>query len=108
MTRALAITGAAGGIGAAIARRAAAAGYAPLVLMDRDEAALASVAEETGGIRLSWWISPTPRRSPRRSTECPPRGALRSMASFWLRASWTTASLPISRPTGGRRSCAST
>ncbi len=49
MTRALAITGAAGGIGAAIARRAAAEGYAPLFLMDRDENALASVAEETGG-----------------------------------------------------------
>lgn len=52
MTRALAITGAAGGIGAAIARRAAAEGYAPLFLMDRDEVALASVAEETGGTAI--------------------------------------------------------
>lgn len=52
MTRALAITGAAGGIGAAIARRAAAEGYAPLFLMDRDEAALAPVAQETGGMAV--------------------------------------------------------
>ena len=53
MTRALALTGAAGGIGAAIARRAALEGYAPLFLMDRDEAALASVAKETGGVAVA-------------------------------------------------------
>ena len=52
MTRALAFSGAAGGIGAAIARRAAVAGYGPLFLMDRDEVALASVAEETSGIAI--------------------------------------------------------
>lgn len=53
MTRALVITGAAGGIGAAIARRAAAQGYAPLFLIDRDAAALAVVANEIGGIALA-------------------------------------------------------
>lgn len=49
MTRALAIVGAAGGIGAAIARRAAADGFAPLLLFDRDPSALGPVADETGG-----------------------------------------------------------
>lgn len=44
----LVIVGAAGGIGSAIARRAARDGYAPLILMDRDEAALAEIAGETG------------------------------------------------------------
>ncbi len=53
MTQALAITGAAGGIGSAIARRAAAEGYAPLYLLDRNEAALAGVAEETGGTAVA-------------------------------------------------------
>lgn len=52
MTRALVITGAAGGIGAAIARRAATDGFAPLFLIDRDEAALAVIAEETGGTSI--------------------------------------------------------
>jgi len=49
---ALVVTGASGGIGAAIARRAAADGRRPLILMDRDAAALAAIAEETGGIPL--------------------------------------------------------
>lgn len=52
MTRALAITGAAGGIGAAVARRAVAEGYGPLFLIDRDEEALANVADEVGGTAL--------------------------------------------------------
>ncbi|WP_417718913.1 SDR family oxidoreductase [Salipiger sp.] len=51
--RALVVTGAAGGIGAAIARRAARDGFAPLILMDRDAAALAPVAEETGGFAIA-------------------------------------------------------
>lgn len=51
------IIGAAGGIGAAIARRAAADGAAPLLLMDRDRAALDPVAAETGGIALSVDVS---------------------------------------------------
>lgn len=45
----LCITGAAGGIGQAIVRRAAADGHAPLILMDRDTRALAALAQETGG-----------------------------------------------------------
>lgn len=47
--RALLVVGAGGGIGRAIAARAAADGYAPLILMDRDADALAAVAAETGG-----------------------------------------------------------
>ena len=43
--KALAITGAAGGIGAAIARRAKAEGFTPLVLMDRNAEGLAAVTE---------------------------------------------------------------
>ncbi len=57
MTRALAVTGAAGGIGAAVARRAAALGYAPLFVMDRDESALAQVAEETGGTAIAFDVT---------------------------------------------------
>ncbi len=57
MTQALVITGAAGGIGSAIARRAAAEGYAPLLLLDRNEAAVAGVAEETGGTAIALDIS---------------------------------------------------
>lgn len=49
MSKALVITGAAGGIGAAIARRAAADGYKPLFLIDRDAGALAAIVDETGG-----------------------------------------------------------
>ena len=52
MTRARVIPGAAGGIGTATARRAAAEGYGPLFLIDRDEEALASVADEVGGTAL--------------------------------------------------------
>lgn len=47
--RSLCIVGAAGGIGAAIARRAARDGYAPLVLMDSNEQALQDLVRETGG-----------------------------------------------------------
>ena len=52
MTKALVITGAAGGIGSAIALRAASEGYT-LFLMDRDSDALAGIAEETGGTALA-------------------------------------------------------
>jgi len=48
MSGALVVVGAAGGIGAAIARRAAADGHAPLILMDRDAAALDALAGEIG------------------------------------------------------------
>ncbi len=53
MTNAVVVVGAAGGIGGAIARRAAEDGYAPLFLMDRDEAALAGIADETGGTAIA-------------------------------------------------------
>lgn len=53
MTKALIITGAAGGIGAAICRRAARDGYGPLYLLDRDEEALQRIAGETGGIAIA-------------------------------------------------------
>ena len=46
---AVAIVGAAGGIGRAIARRAGADGFAPLLLMDRAGDALDAAASETGG-----------------------------------------------------------
>ena len=46
---AIVIVGAAGGIGQAIARRAASDGTGALILMDRDAAALARIAGETGG-----------------------------------------------------------
>lgn len=49
--RAILVTGAAQGIGRAIARLFAAEG-AQVALLDRDEAKLASVAAETGGVRL--------------------------------------------------------
>lgn len=52
MAGAVAIAGAAGGIGAAIARRAAAEGYAPLLLMDVAEAPLRQIAAETGGTAI--------------------------------------------------------
>ena len=45
----LVIVGAAGGIGSAIARHAAAAGHAPLCLLDLRPAELAGIAAETGG-----------------------------------------------------------
>jgi NAD(P)-dependent dehydrogenase (short-subunit alcohol dehydrogenase family) len=48
MSGALVVVGAAGGIGSAILRRAAADGYAPLIAMDRNVAALAHVAAQTG------------------------------------------------------------
>lgn len=57
MTNAVVVVGAAGGIGGAIARRAAADGYAPLFLMDRDETALAGIADETGGTAIAMDIS---------------------------------------------------
>ena len=46
---AIVIVGAAGGIGSAVTRRAAADGYAPLILMDRPGDALDEMARETGG-----------------------------------------------------------
>jgi len=52
-TRALVVVGAAGGIGAAIARRAATDGFTPLILMDRDEDALARIANDTGGTPIA-------------------------------------------------------
>ncbi len=51
--RSLCVVGACGGIGAAIARRAAAAGYAPLILMDRNESGLQDLARETDGIAIA-------------------------------------------------------
>lgn len=42
------VVGAAGGIGAAVARRVAADGYAPVVLMDKDPTGLDRVASEVG------------------------------------------------------------
>ncbi len=51
--RPLCIVGAGGGIGGAITRRAAIEGYAPLVLMDRDEEALNGLAQETGGTAIA-------------------------------------------------------
>lgn len=51
--RSVCVVGAAGGIGAAIARRAAADGYAPLILMDRNEEGLRDLARETGGIAVT-------------------------------------------------------
>jgi 3-oxoacyl-[acyl-carrier protein] reductase len=51
-SKAVAVVGAAGGIGAAIARRAAADGHAPLFLMDRNAEALAPIATETGGTAI--------------------------------------------------------
>lgn len=53
MSGALVVVGAAGGIGAAIARRAAADGHAPLVLMDRDAAALEALAGELGATAIA-------------------------------------------------------
>lgn len=47
--KAVAIVGAAGGIGSAIARRVCRDGYAPLILMDRPGPALDEMAAETGG-----------------------------------------------------------
>ena len=47
------ITGAAGGIGAAISRRASKDGYGPLFLLDRDDAGLKKIAGETGGTAIS-------------------------------------------------------
>ena len=46
---AVAIVGAAGGIGSAISRRMGKDGYTPLILMDRPGAALDAMAAETGG-----------------------------------------------------------
>lgn len=57
MSKAVVIVGAAGGIGGAIARRAAADGYAPLFLIDRDKAALAAIAKETGGTAIQMDIT---------------------------------------------------
>ncbi len=50
--RAVAIVGAAGGIGSAITQKLHADGYAPLLLMDRDGEALHRIAEETGGTAI--------------------------------------------------------
>ena len=52
MNRALVITGAAGGIGSAIARRAKIDGYGPLFLLDRADG-LAKIAKETGGTAIN-------------------------------------------------------
>lgn len=54
---AIVVTGAAGGIGAAIVRRMAREGAAPLILMDRDASALAPLAAETGGVAIAVDIS---------------------------------------------------
>lgn len=51
--RSLCIVGASGGIGAAIARRTAAAGHAPMVLMDRNESGLRNLAQETDAIPVA-------------------------------------------------------
>ncbi len=51
--RSLCVVGAGGGIGAAITRRAAAAGHAPLILMDRNEPDLRDLARETGATALA-------------------------------------------------------
>ncbi len=49
---AIVVTGAAGGIGAAIARRLAQEAAGPLILMDRDAAALETLAGQTGGVAI--------------------------------------------------------
>ncbi|KMK64906.1 SDR family NAD(P)-dependent oxidoreductase [Puniceibacterium sp. IMCC21224] len=58
---AVAVTGAAGGIGSAIARRISADAHAPLILLDRPGAALDAIAAETGG--LAFGIELTDRAS---------------------------------------------
>ena len=51
--RAVVVVGAAGGIGSAIARRAAGVGFSPLILMDRDVEGLNDIAGEIGGHAVS-------------------------------------------------------